>query len=149
MSISLEVVYEDRRWRALGIKASILKETTASLSKQQDLKVKHNAVILFTSDARMQELNHTWRGKDKPTNVLSFANSVYLGDIALGFETVEREALEAKKPMLHHTQHLIVHGLLHLLGYDHETDEEAEKMEAHEVAILHAIAIPNPYQERT
>ncbi len=109
---------------------------------------------VFTDDASIQTLNAEWRGKDKPTNVLSFpafpvkAGSQpgpMLGDVVVALETVAREAAEESKPFDHHLTHLVVHGFLHLLGYDHETDEEAEEMEAHERAILHALAIPDPY----
>ncbi|KAB2700862.1 rRNA maturation RNase YbeY [Ochrobactrum sp. GPK 3] len=110
--------------------------------------------VVFTDDASIQELNAEWRGKDKPTNVLSFPAfpvkagaqpGPMLGDIVIARETVEREAVEEGKPLDHHLSHLVVHGFLHLLGYDHETDEEAEEMERREREILHAIAIPDPY----
>ena len=110
--------------------------------------------VVFTDDTSIQTLNAEWRGKDKPTNVLSFPAfpvkageqpGAMLGDIVIACETVEREALEEGKPLENHLTHLIVHGFLHLLGYDHETDEEAEVMEAREREILHALAIPDPY----
>ncbi|GGA89629.1 endoribonuclease YbeY [Brucella endophytica] len=110
--------------------------------------------IVFTDDAAIQELNAEWRGKDKPTNVLSFpafpvkagdAPGPMLGDIVIARETVEREAALEKKPFDHHLTHLIVHGLLHLLGYDHENEEDAEEMENWERRILLALAIPDPY----
>jgi probable rRNA maturation factor len=110
--------------------------------------------LLFTNDASMQVLNRDWRGKDKPTNVLSFpAFSLapgdrlppMLGDIAIALETVRRESLEEGKPFDNHLRHMIVHGLLHLLGYDHEDDVEAEIMEAAERRILGRLAIPDPY----
>lgn len=111
--------------------------------------------LLFTDDAHVRVLNRDWRGKDKPTNVLSFpAFEVapgdpvppMLGDIALAFETVQAEAGLEQKPFDHHLTHLIVHGLLHLLGHDHEDDEEAEAMEALERAALARLAIPDPYR---
>lgn len=110
--------------------------------------------LLFTDDAHIQTLNREWRGKDKPTNVLSFpAFEVapgdplppMLGDIALALETISSEAALDDKPFEHHLTHLIVHGLLHLLGYDHETEEEAEEMEALERRALARLAIPDPY----
>lgn len=124
-------------WVTLG-----LKPATSELS------------VVFTDDASIQVLNAEWRGKDKPTNVLSFPAfpvkagaqpGPMLGDIVIASETVEREAREEDKPFANHLTHLVVHGFLHLLGYDHETDEEAEEMEGHEREILHALAIPDPY----
>lgn len=111
--------------------------------------------ILFTDDAAIQVLNREWRAKDKPTNVLSFPAfpvepgddlPPMLGDIVLAFETVKREADEENKPFAHHLTHLTVHGLLHLLGYDHETEEQAEEMEGLEREILSSLAIPDPYR---
>lgn len=108
--------------------------------------------LLFTNDAQMQNLNARWRGKDKPTNVLSFAANEsglpgpMLGDIVLAFETIEREAHEQDKSFDDHLTHLIVHGLLHLLGYDHETGEaEAEAMESLEREICATLGIADPY----
>lgn len=110
--------------------------------------------VVFTDDAAIQALNAEWRGKDKPTNVLSFPAfpparggplPPMLGDIVLAAETVAREAAEEKKPVENHVSHLVIHGLLHLLGYDHETDDEAEEMEAVERAALARLAIPDPY----
>jgi probable rRNA maturation factor len=110
--------------------------------------------ILFTDDAQIQGLNAQWRAKDKPTNVLSFPAFApnkagplppMLGDIVLAAETVKREAILEEKPLQHHISHLVVHGLLHLIGYDHETDEDAEEMEALERRILARLAIPDPY----
>lgn len=107
--------------------------------------------VVFTDDASIQILNAEWRGKDKPTNVLSFPVKAgaqpgpMLGDIIIARETVEREAREEGKPLENHLAHLVVHGFLHLLGYDHETDAEAEVMEGREREILHALAIPDPY----
>ncbi len=110
--------------------------------------------VVFTDDAAIRVLNAEWRGKDKPTNMLSFpafpvrAGSQpgpMLGDIVIARETVEREAAAEAKPFENHLTHLVVHGFLHLLGYDHETDAEAEEMEAREREILHALAIPDPY----
>lgn len=110
--------------------------------------------LVFTDDAAIKELNNDWRDKDKPTNVLSFpafpikpgqAPGPMLGDIVIARETVVREAEDEEKSFDHHLTHLIVHGVLHLLGYDHETDDEAEAMEQLERKILARLAIPNPY----
>jgi probable rRNA maturation factor len=110
--------------------------------------------FLFADDATIQGINKQWRGKNKPTNVLSFpafalrpgmAPKPLLGDIALALKTIQREAIDEQKSFDHHLTHLIIHGLLHLFGYDHETDAEAGVMEALEVKILKTLAIADPY----
>lgn len=103
--------------------------------------------VLLCDDAAVTALNRDFRGKDKPTNVLSFPSDEkgYLGDIAISLPTCEREAVTRQKPLPHHMAHLVVHGYLHLLGFDHEDDGEAEEMEALETAILAARHIPDPY----
>jgi probable rRNA maturation factor len=114
--------------------------------------------LVLASDLAVQELNRDWRGQDKPTNVLSFATQdddeapvvigapVLLGDVVMAFGTCEREARDQGKSLAHHAAHLVVHGVLHLLGYDHEDDEqEAEEMEQLETAILARFAIADPY----
>jgi probable rRNA maturation factor len=112
--------------------------------------------VLLTDDAGARELNRAWRGLDKPTNVLSFpAPAVpspdgvrHLGDIALAFETVAREADDEGKSPHDHFAHLVVHGTLHLLGHDHETGEgEAVAMEALEIEALARLGIANPYRD--
>ena len=105
--------------------------------------------ILFTDDAAMRALNLRYRGLDAPTNVLSFpSDSPLIGDIVLAAETVAREAGAQSKSLADHLRHLIVHGALHLLGHDHQSDEEAERMEALEVAILAELGVSNPYAAR-
>ena len=110
--------------------------------------------LLLSDDAGVRELNRAWRGLDKPTNVLSFPGSGatpdgvhHLGDIALAFETVAREAEAEGKSLADHVAHLIVHGVLHLTGLDHETDEEADAMEALETAALASLGIADPYRD--
>ena len=119
-----------------------------------------SASLLFTSDAEVHELNREWRDKDKPTNVLSFpmldraellalspdGPPVLLGDIALAHETCTREATEKGVTLEHHAAHLVVHGLLHLAGYDHEiSPEDASAMEALETKALASMGIADPY----
>lgn len=110
--------------------------------------------LVFSDDGNIQGLNASWRGKDKPTNVLSFPAfpvrpgdplPPMLGDIVLALETISREAALEEKPFEHHLSHLIIHGFLHLVGYDHETEGEAEVMEAMERRALARLAIPDPY----
>lgn len=112
--------------------------------------------IVFTDDASIAVLNAQWRNKDKATNVLSFPAFAVkagakpgpmLGDIVIARETVMREAQEEGKPFEHHLNHMIIHGFLHLLGYDHEDEAEAEIMEQWERDILARLAIPDPYSQ--
>lgn len=113
--------------------------------------------ILFASDAEIKSLNRDWRGKNKPTNVLSFPafsprdlkkqkGKVFLGDVILAAETVAREAKAQKKSFADHAAHLTVHGVLHLLGYDHDSERAAKKLESLEILILQAFKIADPYQ---
>lgn len=109
------------------------------------------AVILLTSDATLQSLNQRFRGKDRPTNVLSFPapeSENYPGDVALAFETCQAEAATRGIALVDHAAHLAVHGVLHLNGFDHEGDAEAEQMEALEVAALARLGIANPYGDK-
>jgi probable rRNA maturation factor len=116
--------------------------------------------VMLTDDAGIRTLNRNWRGIDKPTNVLSFPALQptgsggpdeaprMLGDIAIAYETMRREADDEQKPFDHHLSHLAIHGFLHLMGYDHETDDDAEAMETLEQEILAQLGIPDPYADR-
>ena len=116
--------------------------------------------VMLTDDPGIRTLNANWRGIDKPTNVLSFPALQpecdrkpgdaprMLGDIAIAYQTLRREADEEAKPFDHHLSHLAVHGFLHLIGYDHEEDDQAEDMEALETQILAQLGIPDPYADR-
>ena len=116
--------------------------------------------VMLTDDAGIRTLNRNWRGIDKPTNVLSFPTLQptgsggpdeaprMLGDIAIAYETMRREADDEQKPFDHHLSHLAIHGFLHLMGYDHETDDDAEAMESLEQEILAQLGIPDPYADR-
>ena len=116
--------------------------------------------VMLTDDSGIRTLNRNWRGQDKPTNVLSFtalqppAGREFddaprmLGDIAIAYETTHREADDEQKPFDQHLSHLAVHGFLHLVGYDHEKDGEAEAMENLEREILAALGIPDPYADQ-
>jgi probable rRNA maturation factor len=115
--------------------------------------------IMLTDDTGIRTLNNNWRGIDKPTNVLSFpalqptagapADAPrMLGDIAIAYETTRKEADDEEKPFDHHLSHLAVHGFLHLIGYDHEKDGDAEAMEGLEREILAQLGIPDPYADR-
>jgi probable rRNA maturation factor len=116
--------------------------------------------VMLTDDAGIRTLNSNWRGIDKPTNVLSFPALQptgpsapddaprMLGDIAIAYETTRKEADDEQKPFDHHLSHLAVHGFLHLIGYDHENDGDAEAMETLEQQILAQLGIPDPYADR-
>jgi probable rRNA maturation factor len=103
--------------------------------------------VVLADDAFVRDLNHTYRGKDKATNVLSFAGEGdELGDVVLAYETVKREAKAQGKSFVRHTAHLVVHGCLHLAGYDHKDAHDADKMEALEISVLAKFGFPNPYE---
>ena len=116
--------------------------------------------VMLTDDSGIRTLNNNWRGIDKPTNVLSFPALPptgaggsddaprMLGDIAIAYQTTRSEADDEQKPFDHHLSHLAVHGFLHLIGYDHEQDHDAEEMESLEQAILAQLGIPDPYADR-
>jgi probable rRNA maturation factor len=110
--------------------------------------------IVLTDDSAIRSLNRDWRGIDKPTNVLSFPakgpatgeSTRLLGDIVIAFETLERECVDENRDFLHHLAHLAVHGFLHLNGYDHETNAQAEEMEGLESRIMARLNMPDPYR---
>jgi probable rRNA maturation factor len=115
--------------------------------------------VMLTDDSGIRTLNSNWRGIDKPTNVLSFPALQapagvpsdaprMLGDIAIAYQTTRKEADEEHKPFDHHLSHLAVHGFLHLIGYDHENDDDAEAMEGLETEILAQLGIPDPYRDQ-
>jgi probable rRNA maturation factor len=141
----IEVEIEDEAWSAALPDAEIL----VTLAAEAALKDGGSLVILLTDDDAVAELNQQFRHKAGPTNVLSFpapANPEdHLGDIALAYGVCAREAAEQGKALGDHLQHLVAHGVLHLLGYDHQTEAEAEAMEALERAILAGIGIADPY----
>lgn len=120
----------------------------ASLPKECEFEM----TIRIVDEAESQALNHEYRGKDKPTNVLSFPFEVpdgielpLLGDLVICRQVVEQEAIEQRKDLSHHWAHMVVHGVLHLCGYDHIKDDDAEEMEALETKILASMSIPDPY----
>lgn len=145
----VEAQMEDPRWIAsLGHDVqAFAADVTAAVDGFFDPKGESFAA-LFTSDAAVQALNSQWRGKDTPTNVLSFPapqTAGTLGDIALAYETCAREAAEQGKSLKDHATHLLVHGLLHLLGYDHDADDDAAEMEGLEKDILAKLGLEDPY----
>ena len=117
------------------------------LSQEFDL-AQHEICIRIVDSAESQSLNKQFRGKDKPTNVLSFPfeEEHYLGDLALCHPVIQAEAQAQNKPIHAHYQHLLIHGVLHLLGFDHENDADAAEMEQIEIELLAALHIANPYE---
>ncbi len=154
-AIDIDIMIEAGSWPQEAVLESLVGKAVEAAWTNLGLEPAPSELsVVFTDDASIQTLNAQWRGKDKPTNVLSFPAfpvkagnqpGPMLGDIVIAFETVEREAVDEGKPVNNHLTHLVVHGFLHLLGYDHETDEEAEEMEHREREILHALAISDPY----
>ena len=156
-----EVVVAADLWQSEPDAEAAVQRAIAAASTIADADVANAEIaVMLTDDAAVRTLNKDFRGIDKPTNVLSFPapdmgeageddDSPHpLGDIAIAYETLRRESDEEGKPFVHHLSHLAVHGFLHLIGYDHETDDEAEAMEALEVEILAQLGIPDPYAER-
>jgi probable rRNA maturation factor len=158
MPHEIDLAVEDARWETAipGLEALVARAVEAGLAIAPEKPDGPVAVsVLLTDDAAVQDLNRTWRGKDKPTNVLSFPAAPQprhdeaatpLGDVVLAYETLVRESAEQSKPLQNHLAHLLVHGTLHCLGQDHEIGEaEADAMEALEVAALATLGIPDPY----
>ncbi len=106
--------------------------------------------IVFADDDFIRDLNKRYRGKDKPTNVLSFPQDGghSLGDVVLAFETIKRESKDQKKKLKDHTAHMLAHGTLHLMGMDHENNTKAEEMESLEILILKGLGVKNPYETK-
>ena len=144
-----DVEIEDAAWtKALpDAEALVLEAAGATLASEG--AVGEGVTLLLTDDATVADLNRRFRGQDRPTNVLSFPAPQnperFLGDIALAYGVCAHEAQEQGKPLKHHLQHLVAHGVLHLLGYDHMNDAEALGMEELERVILAGLGIPDPY----
>ena len=140
----ITLVVEDQNWRShRGIQARVKRAADAA---RKAVKLKGGFTILLTDDKKLRALNHDFRGKDKPTNVLSFpGGNGYAGDIAIAYGVTRKEAEEARKSFADHTTHLVVHGVLHLAGYDHERPKDAKVMEPLEVKILKRLGIADPY----
>lgn len=154
MTITVDIEIEDEAWTAAAPEAEALvwRAAQAVLDAHEDVEGQ-GITILLTDDDSVQALNRDFRHKDYATNVLSFPSPKgpeanpegQIGDIALAFGVCAREAAEQNKTLAHHLQHLVAHGVLHLLGYDHENDEEAEAMESFEREILAGLDVPDPY----
>lgn len=162
MQINIEINIEEEKWlhELPDVEEYIKKSCIAALNGTKIIKYADDIEIsvLLTNDSAIRNLNRDYRGKDKPTNVLSFPleefkvgkykdveKNIALGDIIFALETIQNEAKEQEKSIISHLCHLAIHGTLHLLGYDHEDDSEAEIMEALEIEILLQLGIESPY----
>jgi len=146
----IEIQVEDAGWLAVLPEAERLAIGAAEASLAAlPTPTAGDLVILLTNDAEVRDLNARFRDKDQPTNVLSFPAGDnphgHLGDVALALGVCAAEAAAQGKPLAHHLQHLVAHGVLHLVGYDHLNDGEAETMEALEREILATLGVPDPY----
>jgi probable rRNA maturation factor len=151
------IVEEDGDWSGFVLVEEAIQQAAAALARHPRLRSARGGevTVVLGSDTLVRRLNKTYRGKDTPTNVLSFPYQsppgaavdagAYLGDVVLAAETVCQEAAERGIEPTHHVQHLVVHGLLHLLGHDHDTDADAEAMERLETEVLATIGLADPY----
>ena len=155
ISLNLEIIIESELWNNPPVSSKFLETSALNALRlgSDDLTSPCEINLLLCDDAKIQSLNKSWREQDKPTNVLSFPAAYvspdgndFLGDIAIAYETVEREAKEEQKTLQDHLAHLVIHGVLHLLGFDHIDDEEAEEMEELERLALAEMGIANPYK---
>ncbi len=149
----LTLLVEAADWRTAprSLRPLLVRAVAAALAGAGVVPEQVSLTLLLADDARLKALNAEFRGKDKPTNVLSFPapddDGTYLGDVAIAYGVTAREAEAAGKRLADHVAHLAVHGVLHLLGYDHERDRDARKMEALERTILAGLGIADPYAE--
>lgn len=157
---TVELAIDDNRWTTHDLPEIAERACTIALA-EAGLSGQFEISLLATSDAEITRLNEQFRAKDRPTNVLSWPNELRapvapgavpppptdpeIGDIALAYETCTSEALELGRPIEDHLTHLILHGCLHLLGYDHVRDEDATMMEGLEITALEKLGIGNPY----
>jgi probable rRNA maturation factor len=172
---AIDIMVDSPLWKAQRGVRAVLQRAIGEAAAMVATSGGELAIVL-TDDSAIRALNRDWRGKDQPTNVLSFPAPApsgslprkrgrirlgdsrragarrgpvrLIGDIVIAYETVEREAVAAQRPFRHHLTHLAVHGFLHLVGHDHAAEAEAEAMEALEIAVLARLSMPNPYLMR-
>lgn len=149
--LTADVIEDAGDWSFLKDASALVEAACLQVAADETMPAKPaHVTVVLSDDQNVSALNSQFRGKSKPTNVLSFpagagAEPGNLGDIVVACETLLREAADEDISPEHHFQHLIVHGILHLMGFDHETDAEAERMEALEIRILARLGIANPY----
>lgn len=154
-AVCLDTERESALWDQLPDAEAIAERALNVASELADVKLMDGAelALLLSDDAHVRSVNHEWRNIDKPTNVLSFpsvepgklARAPFIGDIIIAYETVKREAEQDNKDFADHYTHLVVHGFLHLIGFDHQTEDQAKIMETLETRILAELDIPDPY----
>ncbi len=144
--MSITLIVEDDKWRRARGLTALVKRAAALAQRRADGK-NRSLTILLSTDEKLRRLNSEFRGQHKATNVLSFPADAksYLGDVAIAYGVTAAEARASAKPFADHAAHLAVHGVLHLLGYDHETTRAARRMEPLEIAILAELGISDPY----
>ena len=155
-TLEVEVVRHDAAWADAGLgDAMLTRAARAGFAAAPPRRPGTcHLTLALTNDEEMRVLNRTWRGKDAPTNVLSFpageeiCEPGFLGDVVLAYETARKEAREQDIALADHVSHLVVHGVLHLLGFDHAGDAEAERMENLERKALASIGVADPYAEK-
>lgn len=155
LHLDIDIIEESGDWSVIhyasGLK-DILEESVRQGLQQgceKSILPAYEVTLVLSDNETIRSLNKKYREKDKPTNVLSFPtpqkDNPFLGDVIFSLSTIREEAQKDKKNLEHHFLHLAVHGVLHLLGFDHNTEEEAKDMEQLEVAVLSKFGIPNPY----
>jgi probable rRNA maturation factor len=155
VTLEVEVVRHDEAWEETGLTDEVLTRAAQAAfeAAPPQWQGSYQVAISLSGDEAVRVLNLTWRGKDAPTNVLSFpaedeiAEPGFLGDVVLAYGTVLKEARERNIALQEHVSHLVVHGLLHLLGFDHADDAEAEQMESIERKALATLGIADPYAD--
>ncbi len=150
---SVDIQVQSPLWQAETAAEQTVRDAVAAAATALST-AEGEVAILLTDDEAIRTLNRQWRGIDKPTNVLSFPaakpgiGARFLGDIVIAYETLKRECDDEGRVFLHHLAHLAVHGFLHLVGYDHQADAEADEMEELESKIMARLHMPDPYLER-
>ena len=163
LQLSVEIVYQSGDWKVIDNAEVAITKAVAVVSRANELSGDGNKLVsvVLANDQQVQQLNLMHRKVNKPTNVLSFPfqaqnikddegeDTIYLGDVVLALETIITESTAAGQVPVDHLQHLVVHGILHLFGYDHQTDLEAQRMETLEIKLFSELNIENPYADAT
>ena len=150
----IDIQTQSQLWEAQPLAAKTVRDAIAAVASALATETGEVSVLL-TDDLTIAKLNREWRGIDKATNVLSFpaagkkgGEAIHFGDIVIAYETLQRECDDENREFLHHLAHLSVHGFLHLIGYDHQTDSQAATMEGLESKIMTRLNMPDPYLSR-